>query len=759
MSDSPDATSEAADADGPATRDLLLVALAILALLVAAFALPPLGSSAAEQGGEGPDEPVDVGEGDSDGGSSDGPGTPGDGNPGGDSDGDGRVSDGGGPASDGGSRPGDGRSFEGDGNGYTLRGSDGGAPGDGNVTVRGRDGREPYRGCLVLLWDRPVPGKAATVFVWNDARPVRDNRVWFEDRSVGRTSSLGRVDGRIPYERRLEITVRAPAAPVCRFLSLDRRVGYDEWVDRHGLAVLTVESGAGTEVEPVDGNVSAVTEVYGEARVTVSGDPYPGETVRVNATVADVPMRRATVSVDGREVGRTDVAGSYDLPIPSDGTEELTVAVARGDFEGRAIVDVLLLSVQVQPAAPVAIPGSRATVLATFGDRPAPGTTVSLGGETLGTTGTDGRLTVELPFDPRDAVVATARGQAASAAIWPLYVPLALGSLLVVGAVVGSLAASWRRGSAGSTRQVAAIWGAVAVVLAGGLLGGRRGAALAVGAVALVAVTLAVVVYRTAVRAFVGGAVRWVWGLAARVNAFALWLADVLLRFASWTGGIVRGVIDRLRALPRSLGALIGLAWSWLRCRPAQIATVVRRFLAGVRVRSRRAISMLLTPLGVGAVALVLASAGVGFVLADEEGAAAGAVAAIAVIAVVVWIRSRDVATASTGSTESNALGTSPPPAIGSGESQDSAWNPSLRDLWRLFARWVVPGRWRTRTPGEVARAAVDRGFPAGPVGQLTDAFRAVEYGGHSPSEELRDRARSAFETLRADRGEEVDEP
>jgi hypothetical protein len=81
------------------------------------------------------------------------------------------------------------------------------------------------------------------------------------------------------------------------------------------------------------------------------------------------------------------------------------------------------------------------------------------------------------------------------------------------------------------------------------------------------------------------------------------------------------------------------------------------------------------------------------------------------------------------------------------GESEERVF--SLRELWRQFARRVVPGSWRTRTPGEVARAAVDRGFPREPVEELTDAFRDVEYGAESATTR-RERAKAAFDSLEA---------
>jgi hypothetical protein len=78
----------------------------------------------------------------------------------------------------------------------------------------------------------------------------------------------------------------------------------------------------------------------------------------------------------------------------------------------------------------------------------------------------------------------------------------------------------------------------------------------------------------------------------------------------------------------------------------------------------------------------------------------------------------------------------------------------SLRALWRRFVRLVSPGDNRTRTPGDVARAAVRKGFPDEPVYRLTDAFRRAEYADDRPDEERLSAARRALDALR-DRGED----
>lgn len=54
------------------------------------------------------------------------------------------------------------------------------------------------------------------------------------------------------------------------------------------------------------------------------------------------------------------------------------------------------------------------------------------------------------------------------------------------------------------------------------------------------------------------------------------------------------------------------------------------------------------------------------------------------------------------------------------------------------------------RTPAELARTAVEAGYPERPVTELTELFRAVRYGGDSPGEESERRARRAVERIRA---------
>jgi len=59
----------------------------------------------------------------------------------------------------------------------------------------------------------------------------------------------------------------------------------------------------------------------------------------------------------------------------------------------------------------------------------------------------------------------------------------------------------------------------------------------------------------------------------------------------------------------------------------------------------------------------------------------------------------------------------------------------TVQQIWTTFIRLVFGHVIPTQTPGEVARAAIDKGFPQKPVNRLTNAFRVAEYGPAEPDE------------------------
>jgi len=81
---------------------------------------------------------------------------------------------------------------------------------------------------------------------------------------------------------------------------------------------------------------------------------------------------------------------------------------------------------------------------------------------------------------------------------------------------------------------------------------------------------------------------------------------------------------------------------------------------------------------------------------------------------------------------------------------RDESTASTVRSVWQTFVRLVVQRISPTQTPGEIARTAIQNGFPRRPVLRLTDAFRTAAYG-PTHSKGLVDEAKSAFDALESD--------
>jgi len=615
---------------GRQTRQLALVAVCLLGLLVAAFAAPPIS-------GSGP-----------------GVGPPGSGS-----------GSGGGGSGDSGDGGGAGIEellrwlFEdSETDGETDPGEDGTLPeGDSESESVTRTPRA--QACAVSFRTDPRPGERVAIDVRAGDREVEGARVFLNGEFVGETDTYGRVRTRVPYERQLTLGATLPSDVECERVV---QPAVDAPRDAASLPVgpsakrqSAVAAADPNDADPAgrtrrqaDGNVTNTYSMNARVEMTVDGQPIPGEQVDIRATVDGIPMRQATVTVGGNEVGKTDDSGEYELDVPADGGRAITVGVSRGDFEGQRRIQLARLTATLNPATVVAIPGGETHLRATIGDQPIEGAVVSYQGERLAETDAEGRTTIELPSDLGATISVEAAGQRTTKAVWPLYA----GS-----AIIGVLA------------------------LVAGVL------------------VLAVLVY----------GVSW-------LPQLARWLASAVVRLAA----ALEGFVVRART---QLGRL-------------------RLWLADLLAAGRESIPALLTRLGSW--------------LLDLPGRALAGL-----LAVLGWLRrapgrlwrwlwsfrrSDDEDDGETVDTEHGR---------DHGRSDVPAEGPTgLREQWRAFARWIAPRRWRQRTPGEVARDAVDAGFPAEPVRRLTAVFRDVEYGNAQISDERRERAREAFESLSEHRRE-----
>ncbi len=102
------------------------------------------------------------------------------------------------------------------------------------------------------------------------------------------------------------------------------------------------------------------------------------------------------------------------------------------------------------------------------------------------------------------------------------------------------------------------------------------------------------------------------------------------------------------------------------------------------------------------------------------------------------------------GATTTDAREHAPDP-----EAEDDHGPASIEDAWTAMATTVPVDDRETRTPAELARAAVAAGLPSEPVRQLTRAFREVTYGGLPRTRERRRRALEALQRLRQGEDEE----
>ncbi|WP_299266020.1 DUF4129 domain-containing protein [Halorientalis sp.] len=274
--------------------------------------------------------------------------------------------------------------------------------------------------CTVRFVAEPTPGARISVVVTDEDGRVEGARVSLDGAVVGRTGERGTVPVEVPYEQQLALEATLPSGSTCA----TNRAADGSRAAVGAASAAIVPAAAGTEASgSVPGNaadheradqdggedtggprVTRGVTVDGDVRVAVEGEPIPGERVALAASIDGKPMREATVTVDGEQVGTTDDGGRYGLEIPTDGRDTLTVRVERGEFGGETTVEVTELRAVVNPVTVLAVPGADAVVTARLGDRTVANATVTLDGQRLGTTDADGRFRFSLPADPTAVV-------------------------------------------------------------------------------------------------------------------------------------------------------------------------------------------------------------------------------------------------------------------------------------------------------------------------------------------------------------------
>ena len=510
-----------------------------------------------------------------------------------------------------------------------------------------------------------VAGAPVTVSVAKNGSSVVGAPVEINGERVGWTGANGTVRTRLPYAAELTVTARPPdgATKYQGARSSGNRTGPDDGTTADlwaGGAALPAGGGAVTEgpsmatqqAAPAPNGSSRTYRSDTNVTITVEGTPVSGGGMTVRAAIRDVPVRGATVTLDGERVGTTGPDGRLGVSLAEVAPGSHRLAVRRESVGATTTVRVYAAGEAPQAEPPplnlsvsaplLALPGGSATVTTTRNGTPVGGAAVTVDGREAGTTTENGTLGVSLPVAGGASVVA--RGPDGGEA--RVSLPLARNA-----AVVGAV-------------------GLVGLALVGRALRRRN------------------VTPRRAGRA-----------VAAWLSRIVAWAASACVRAADLlvaAGRALRRGLGRLAALPGRLAAQ-GLT-ALVALDPRRFVRLFRRWLAAVLSRSGSAESK---------------------------------------------------------SNGGGGRGTTVPGGDAEGDADGTA---TLRDLWREFVGLVAPPRATTRTPGEIARYAVDRGLPAAPIHALTEAYRDAEYGRLAPDADRLSRAREALRSVReAVRGEETE--
>ena len=326
---------------------------------------------------------------------------------------------------------------------------------------------------------------------------------------------------------------------------------------------------------------------------------------------------------------------------------------------------------------------------ATVGGTPIRDAPVSVDGDQVTRTNRRGRAVLTLPSDPGNATITVSRGEiSANRTVTLPELAVSVSPSIALPGAPARATVRLGNGTAGNAT----------VLVAGKPVGsvGPNGT-VAFGLPLALAPTVTAEGYGQTAQVTVSG-IRTNLGLVG----IGVLLAAVLTVVASRrTDTPIRTLLSRalaaLRRLPElftalvvRMGELLGAALEALLAVPGQVLAAVRDLLAG-----RRTPGQLL------------------------------AAARAAVVGVLAGFRSR--------ATDVRAR------AGGVTATDDDAPEVTLGDAWRRFLSYVSVREPSSRTPGELARHAVEAdGLPPDAVRTLRDDYRAVEYGARDPDERLR---------------------
>jgi hypothetical protein len=548
----------------------------------------------------------------------------------------------------------------------------------------------------VRITPDPVPGREVTATVLENGRPVPDVIVYFNDRRIGRTNDSGQVRGSVPYESELRIRITVPADSDASRRQVSQRstnqVGHSAPA-RGRLASTSLSAGATQASLAGTVPTQASLDSAGPNAVIDDGPPRQQDGDQgTNVTDTRPLPTGATLHISGSQ--RPGATVTMRATVAGD---PLANATVRGDDEQVATTDA-------EGIARVTLPDDGTTQYRITVQRGAVGGSTLLNVEVLGVevaaatvlpvVATDATVTVRSGVQPLDGVDVRQDGEVIGTTDENGTVGT---EFPVAGQTTVSVSAIGQ--TASTTVEYLFVTSAIAALAA--LVAGLVALALVVGLL----VWLARGVWRAVRGSDVdhhtpGSLLAW---LGERLRAAVFRAAGLVQAWATAGWTLLADLAGGLRRLGLSARAWAGA----LRDTLGRVPPWVRTHL----LRPRAAIAFLVT---------VPALVWHAVTWAPRR--------------VLTWYRGEEPAAEMAAGGDAGAGST-----VGT---------RSLRALWRAFARRIRREDWDRRTPGEIAREAVARGYPRRPVYVLTETFRAVEYGEATLTEALVERAREALDSL-----------
>ena len=629
----------------------------------------------------------------------------------------------------------------------------------------------------VELPDEIVPGEIITATVTRNDEPVPGATVQFNGDTIGETDEEGNVSGEVPFVEELNVTVIPPgesAAATASIGSAGRLLASPSGADSlnrtvptdgdfnltiQGIAIpekevpllVTIENNSIPEAEiTIDDEYVGTTDADGSLTLTlpreedeinvtaergelagttpvelhpiaieVEDRPIAGTTVSVNVTVSDAPLPDAMVELGNTEVGYTDDTGRTQVPLP-DTPGKTTLAVTYSGVYEAHTLEVVALSIDIDERP---MSGKSVTVKATAGDEPLDTGRITVDGSQAGETDPNGTRRIRLPETTGSMTVEleySGHETSTELDVKPLEIeqqddfsfPLKTSEFEVTWnqEPVSNATIAFDDAEMGTTDGDGLFSARVPITTELVVLADRNGATANTtiegllykigGVLVLPLVLLGGLSYWQRHR--FARPVGYFRGIGHRVVRIVALIPhrglDLLVQLGRW--------FDRVRA--RGLVALAD-CWEWLCQRLQAMRVMIPRYLA----RLRNAISS--------------------FDLVTLRGV---------LTALLGWFKRRKTRARSIVRPKDEQRRADSATAAPSRER-----TITLRVVWDRFVAAVQPPRLRTKTPGEIKRYAVNRGFPPQPVETIVELFRAAEYGKQTPTATDISEAEQALET------------